>query len=254
MNFDWKEAISQRPSGLYTSQLISYYGNPAGPGSVDQDGNWFKASPQWARENLVELQMSQVPNWPPYPNGKRPNTITIHRKVAPVMIATVAEANRRGLMRKLRTYNGCFAPRRIGHKAGGALSVHAFAAAVDFDAEWNAYGVPFEKMQIDRDFLRCMEECGWTAGARWTGQYADGMHFQWTDPLPNTNVQPWQDAMAKESSPQVSNYRLMVDSGSGFKEANGKILELTGMKKIVINGTDKDTVWIRAEYQPSTKP
>lgn len=251
---NWKEAIASRPAGLYTRDLIAYYGNPAGPGSVNVDGNWFKASPTWARENLVDIEMSDVPNWPSYPNGKRPNSLTVHKKVAPVLIATVAEANSRGLMTRLRTYSGIFAPRRIGHKSGGALSVHAFAAAFDVDAEWNAYGVPFERMQIDRDVLRCFEECGWTAGARWTGKYADGMHFQWTDPLPDTNVQPWQDAMARRETPPIvtagppaSSHRIMVDTGSGFQNMSGKIFELKPNRKVVINATGGDTTWVRME-------
>ena len=108
-----------------------------------------------------------------------------------------------GCSGKLHSYNGCYVPRHMGWTPGRPLSVHSWGAAIDFDASTNGYGVPLERMRIDRDFVRCMEECGWTWGGRWTGFYADGMHFQWSDPLPGTAVMPWQDAMARPRAAQA---------------------------------------------------
>ena len=123
--------------------------------------------------------------------------IRLHRTVAPVFRATWAELVRRGLHTRLRTYSGAYAPRHMGHDARRAISVHAYGAAIDFDAAWNGYGVPKERMQIDRDVVRCFEECGWHWGGHWSDPWEDGMHFQLTAPLHGVPVPEWQDALAR---------------------------------------------------------
>jgi len=75
------------------------------------------------------------------------------------------------------------------------LSVHSWGAALDFDAHWNGYG---SQGDINPAFVRIMEEHGFVWGGRWDPSHRDAMHFQWTKPLPNTVVPPWQDTAATE--------------------------------------------------------
>ncbi|MFC6659384.1 M15 family metallopeptidase [Deinococcus multiflagellatus] len=156
-------------------------------------------SPAWQQAHLVKVPLTALPGWPPYP-GAEVSGVTVHQLVAGPLVATWVELRRRGLVDKLRTYNGAFAPRHMGHDRNRPLSVHAFGAALDFDAAWNGYGVPLDRMQINRDVVRTFEECGWHWGGRWADPYEDGMHFQWTDPLPGVPLPEWQDAMARQAS------------------------------------------------------
>lgn len=200
--FDFKAAIAARPSGETTTNLMAAYGNPEGPGAgpSKQGGAWFEPSPAWKKDNLVKVNLSDLPGFPQYP-GATITGVTVHRVVAPILVATWAELHRRGLTGKLRTFNGSFAARHMGHDRTRPLSVHAFGAALDLDAAWNGYGSPLSRMQMDREVVRCFEECGWTWGGRWSSPYEDGMHYQWTDPLRGTPVAEWQDALGRSVAP-----------------------------------------------------
>ncbi|WP_034360564.1 M15 family metallopeptidase, partial [Deinococcus phoenicis] len=155
--------------------------------------------PAWRQQNIVTIPLADLPDFPRCPYGVIKG-VSLHRLVAPVFQATWAELVHRGLHTQLRTFDGSIAFRHMGHDRTRPLSVHAFGAALDFDAAWNGYGVPLERAQINREVVRVFEECGWTWGGRWTGAYSDAMHFQWTDPLSGVRVPEWQDAAARVSA------------------------------------------------------
>lgn len=265
-DFDFAAAIRRRP-GTDQSALIAAFGNPEGPGAgpSPQGGAWFTPSPQWERDNLVRVQLADLPGWPPYPGGSI-SGVRVHRLVAPVLIATWAEVKRAGLTGKLRTYNGAFAARHMGHNRTRPLSTHAFGIALDFDSAWNGYGVPLERMQINRAVVRIFEECGWHWGGHWTGEYADGMHFQYTDPVPGVRVPEWHDARARVPSPPVvitpvttpakpappapaAVQRRVVLSrfGGEFEDISDARVEIRDAKSVVINATDPLKVQVRVE-------
>ncbi len=251
MTFDYAAAIAARPSGETTAALIATYGNPEGPGSgpSSQGPAWFTPSPQWVQDNLRRIPLSQLPGWPPYPGGEV-SGVTMHKLVAPVLIATWADLVALGLARTLRTYNGALASRHMGHDRTRPLSVHAFAAAIDYDAAWNGYGVPFDRMQINRDVVKVFEERGWTWGGRWSGAYADGMHFQWTDPLLGTQIADWQDAKGKPEpviAKPTGQRVLLSDHGGAFTDISGKRVTIAGAGNVVINSEDGETVWVRVD-------
>ncbi|SEI66379.1 D-alanyl-D-alanine carboxypeptidase [Deinococcus reticulitermitis] len=217
MNFDFAAAIAARPASD-TASLIRHYGNPKGPGWSAAPGSgpsWFNPSPTWKRQNAVLIPLAQLPGFPPCPYGKL-RGVTMHRLVAPIFLATWLLTHERGQTRHLRTFDGSAAYRHMGHNPRRDLSVHAFLAAVDFDAVWNGYGVPLERMQIDKEFVRTWEECGWTWGGRWTGEFADGMHFQWTDPVPGVRLAEWQDAARHPTTPLIVKPRPEVPLSQGY--------------------------------------
>lgn len=194
MTFDFAAAIAQRPNGDSRAALIEFYGDPTA-GSKRTGKGQFEPSNSF-RKRLVKIPISELPGFPSYAvPGVKITGVTFHEKVAPVFVATWAEVVRRGLADQLRTYDGAVTFRHMLWNYNNPVSLHAYAAAIDFDARWNGYGIPHEQMQINREVVRCFEECGWHWGGRW-GQ-SDGMHFQWTDPLRGVQLAEWQDAMAK---------------------------------------------------------
>lgn len=196
MSFDFAAAIAARPSGATKSALIEAYGDPTA--GARRTGRGQFEPPASFRKKLVKIPLSDLPGFPPYadPNVKI-SGVTFHERVAPVFAATWAELVRRGIADKLRTYDGAVTFRHMLWDYSRPVSLHAYGAAIDFDARWNGYGVPIEQAQINREVVRCFEECGWEAGIRW--HPGDPMHFQWTDPLPGVQQPEWRDAMARSA-------------------------------------------------------
>ncbi|MBI0447137.1 M15 family metallopeptidase [Deinococcus sp. DB0503] len=203
-DFDFAAAIARRPGGATQAELIAAYGNPlldSTPHPTQR--GWFTPGPMWARQNLVDIPTAELPGFPPF-GDQQVRTIRLHRLVAPVFRATWAELVKRDLHTRLRTYSGAFAPRHMLHDPREPISVHAYGAAIDFEAAWNGYGIPHERMSIDREVIEVFERCGWEWGGRW--DTSDGMHLQWTDPLPGVRQAEWRDAMAvrrAEPAPQA---------------------------------------------------
>lgn len=178
-----KRSVTVKPKGDQAS-LIHCYGNPEGPKSVKTGGGQFNADPDWVQRNLILVPREKLPNWPRYPGANglvQVSGVRVHRLVAPVLIETWAEVNRRKLASKLRTYDGAFMARHMLWRYDRPLSVHAFGAAIDFDARWNGYGLPHAQMAINRDVVAIFKDFGWTWGGDWSP--SDGMHFQWTQPV-----------------------------------------------------------------------
>ncbi|GGI87386.1 M15 family metallopeptidase [Deinococcus wulumuqiensis] len=198
-NFDFAAAIAARPSGATKGQLVAAYGDPT-QGCTRTGKGRFEPSAAF-RRNMVKIPLSELPGFPDYAvPGTKISGVTFHRSVAPVFVATWAELHRRGLTGRLRTYDGATTYRHMLWNYSNPVSLHAYGAAIDFDARWNGYGIPHNQMQIDRDVVKCFEECGWEWGGRW-GR-SDGMHFQWTDPLPGVRQPEWRDAMAAGAPPK----------------------------------------------------
>lgn len=251
-DFDWRAAIARRPGGDTRAQLVTAYGDPLAGSTPTAQRGWFTPSPAWEAAHLTSIPTAELPAFPLF-GTVRVEKIKLHKAVAPVFRATWAELVRLGLNDKFRTYSGAFAPRHMGHDPNRAVSVHAYGAAIDFDAAWNGYGVPLERAQINRDVVEVFERMGWHWGGRWTGAFCDAMHFQWTDPLQGVPRAPWQDAgpaaLIAPPLPPVAPpapRRVLVNTGQGvWTDATGKRITITGADRVVINARDPETLWIR---------
>lgn len=256
---DWTALIGARPGGDSVQQLVAHYGNPLGPGAVMPRGSaTFTPSPAWEAANLVTLQLSEFAGWPRYSNpAVHVARIRVHRLVVEPLRATWAELRRRGLTGRLRTFDGWYNPRRVGHDPDAQISTHALGIAVDFDAAWNGYGVPRARMQIDMDVVRCFQECGWEWGGLWSDPWEDGMHFQWTDGLRGVAQPAYRDAMARvQASPVIppaptppgpkpvadAPVVLVPDGQGGWRDVAGQRVTLPG--GTVVNATDPQRLWI----------
>lgn len=259
MTFDFGAAITARPSGDTQAALVAAYGNPlTGSRPHPTQRGWFEPGEAWKRANIVSIQTADLPGFPDYP-GQKTTRIQLHRTVAPVFKATWAELVRRGLNDKLRTYDGSLACRHMGHDPRRPISVHAYGAAIDFDARWNGYGVPLEHAQINREVVRCFQECGWEWGGLWSTPYEDAMHFQWTNGLSGVRQPEWRDALARPAPakppapipalpPEPVRRVLLGQPGvKGWTDVTGARVEVTRPQKIVINAQDKETIWISVQ-------
>lgn len=115
------------------------------------------------------------------PDGQRVKNIRVHERCAPALHAVLADFAKWSEQARhaagLDLFFGCYNPRRM---RGGTLpSLHARAAALDFDASRNgnhthwptAATMPIEAMEV-------FASHGWLpAGAMWS---RDAMHFQFT--------------------------------------------------------------------------
>ncbi len=97
--------------------------------------------------------------------------IYCNRDIAPSLEKVFSAIVSNGLEEVLSTYDGCLMVRDV-RGSPGALSTHAYALAVDFDAAKNALGV---QPQMDPRIVAIFE----TFGFFWGGKLRrlDGMHF-----------------------------------------------------------------------------
>lgn len=151
------------PTGLLEIQKL--YGDPAG--FIRQDGT---VSPLWA------LRMVRVPFPVPLPIGWLPATAasacSVNQAIADEVTAFFAALQKAQLWTKLVTYDGGYVWR--AQRGSAKLSMHAYGAALDFNANTNELGT---KGDMDPDVVALAENRGWTWGGRW--QRPDPMHFQW---------------------------------------------------------------------------
>lgn len=187
-----KEAIALRGGGT-TAELNRIFG--AFKYRSQRNGSIIITSSDWSK-NVVALTTGKKGDLPFFPvtagTGKVNSKIWMHRIMAVPFKAAWTEVVKQGLADTLRTYDGLWVPRHQLWNSSNPLSVHSWAGAFDVDSRWNGYGV---KPVINVNFVRVFEEYGFTWGGRWSKP--DGMHFQFTDPLPGTKVPSWQDAKVR---------------------------------------------------------
>lgn len=245
MSFDFAAAIAARPRGDTRAALVAFYGDPT-TGANRTGGGKFEPTAEY-RKRLIKIPIADLPGFPPYADPTvKISGVTLHERVAPVFLATWQELHKRGLTDKLRTYDGAVTFRHMLWNYNNPVSLHAYGAAIDFDARWNGYGVPQNQAEINREVVKVFESCGWHWGGRWNP--TDGMHFQWTDPLPGVRQPEWRDAMArsalsapviaKPASPQL----LIPDGKGGWQNVTGRKVE---GQFSVINATDPTKIWAR---------
>jgi hypothetical protein len=103
-----------------------------------------------------------------------PKRIYLNRVILEPLERTMRELIKTGLHVEIKKWDGCF---NIRIKRGGSgISTHAWAIAVDLNAQWN----PFRgKVTWSPAFLKVWRDIGWICGADWSPKSIDGMHFQW---------------------------------------------------------------------------
>lgn len=139
---------------------------------------------QFRRKNLVTIDLSEfgdafshVRTW----NGQPFTAVEGHRILAGPLTKALRLVCERNLAGELKTYDGCFAIRKM--KGGDRYSVHSWGLAVDFNAATSPFQTrhsptwPNMVTDFSDDFVRCFAAAGFEWGGLWTSIY-DPMHFQ----------------------------------------------------------------------------
>jgi len=137
------------------------------------------ATANWLHINTTDVTCP----WPLFCEGKAVAHILIHKKCAESLsrvLNNVWDAVGRSLstIRKLRydQYDGSYNFRPI--RGGHAMSMHAFAAAIDWDAADNAQHSQHHLFQDDSLLVVKFKEAGWIWGGDWSPDSIDAMHVQ----------------------------------------------------------------------------
>ena len=153
-----------------TQKCFAAYGDPS---QAKFQGNWL------IRHKLPE---AVLPYFPPYPGVPNVKAIYMNRFAAESLDAVLMELLKTGLIKELKTYNGCL---NLRMKRGlKEYSIHSWGLALDFNAEQNPLGVKWGSKpgMFSKAFLAVWQRHGWECGAFWTR--GDAQHFQYTSRFP----------------------------------------------------------------------
>jgi hypothetical protein len=147
------------------TECPSFYGNPRQAG--------------WLHANTVDV----VCPWPLHV-GKQPvSHITIHKKCAESLTRVLgsvwdAVGHNVGVIHQLRydVYDGSYNFR--SKRGGSSLSMHAYACAIDWDAEDNAFHSSHHLFTDSSPLIVKFKEEGWVWGGDWSPGSIDSMHIQ----------------------------------------------------------------------------
>lgn len=135
-------------------------------------GDWIEIDSAWRAENIVFIDHPLTGRFP------------CHRVVAPLVESALDEIAAAGIgslvdRNDFQLAGGCFVPRLIrGGDKGGAISRHAYGAAIDINPSDNRYG---GTVSMDIRIVRIFRDLGFAWGGGWT--FSDGMHFEYSPSL-----------------------------------------------------------------------
>jgi hypothetical protein len=148
------------------SQCLSFYGDPRQTG--------------WLHANTEEV----VCPWQLYMGSIPVKSITIHKKCVESLTKVLnniweALAKDESKIKQLRydQYSGSFNLRLI-RGSSSAMSMHAFAAAIDWDADENQQHSQKHLFEDDSLLVVKFKEEGWIWGGDWSPGSIDAMHVQ----------------------------------------------------------------------------
>lgn len=103
--------------------------------------------------------------------GVIPKKIYCNRLMEHPLSAGFHNLIERGHVQELKTWDGCFNPRK--KKGGRTPSLHSWGIAFDVNAGWNGFG---KRPTLSAGFVKCFTDAGFDWGGIWSTP--DGMHFQ----------------------------------------------------------------------------
>jgi hypothetical protein len=154
--------------------VVATFGDPRP--LLDADGSMSEENQIiWQRQTLARGQFPfPIPLDPKKPSAGVARTLYAHRRLVRTFEAVFEEIARLGLAGAIHSYQGIYAFRPI-RGINARLSLHAFGAAIDLNAETNPLGQ-------DGDMSLAVVEVFRHFGFRWGGDFAgrkDPMHFQY---------------------------------------------------------------------------
>lgn len=145
---------------------FKYVADPQ-PGNTEH----IKITDHWDAKNIIPIVLP----W----HGR---TAWVHRLIAPQCRALWQDWADAGLMDRILTFDGAFAPRYKRGQTGSDihLSNHAWGTAFDVNAKWNRLGYPPAEFGFTGtvvELLPFVEKRGFFWGGHFKGR-VDGMHFE----------------------------------------------------------------------------
>lgn len=164
---------------LSQAEMLESFGDPRLVSKGDTEAMTGLAEPDetWVKENLIEVHLPELVGVPGFPQTGK---IKFHRKAAPHLQAAISELSRKGLIQKIRSFDGAWAPRTVRGTRSGTYSTHAFGIAFDINSRWNPFGSPpppVEKDGSTAELVPVFERHGFFWGGRF--HKAEGGHFQY---------------------------------------------------------------------------
>lgn len=146
-------------------ELVEFYGDPNI--WVREDGT---PHPSWESMMVTVPFPEKLPlGWDPTKFASRAR---VHRKIAEILAVTLQDLVAEGVWPLLQTYDGGYTWRQ--KRGSRKLSMHAFGAAIDFNAATNGLGN--HDFDMPPQVVSVFRRNGWTWGGQWS--VPDGMHFQ----------------------------------------------------------------------------
>lgn len=166
-----------RPRLMTHAERLATYGVPA---RFDTKTGTLVPDKEWERRNLVTVLVPWPVKTAKYGN-ERP--LVVHRLVASRFVELFGRWDNAGLLPLLKTFDGSHVTRlkRGQEKAldTSKLSTHAFGAAIDVNARWNAFGARPAARGAEGsvvDLIPIALDCGFVWGGFWPKP--DGMHLE----------------------------------------------------------------------------
>lgn len=129
---------------------------------------------KWGDPAITTNELKYMTVWdvPPHLEiGVIPKKIYCNKQMIAPLIQAFTNLIDRGLVKDLKTWDGCFNVRK---KRGlTSMSLHSWGIAIDVNAAWNGLG---KEPTMSKEFVACFTDAGFDWGGTWTRK--DGMHFQ----------------------------------------------------------------------------
>jgi hypothetical protein len=160
------------PAALIKQRFGEFSYSPAG------FGDQVVVDPAWEAQSIVWLELPVL------------GRFRCHRLLVPYLRGVVGDLQESGLIYHIdpddfQRNGGCYNPRVMrGDDKGGALSRHAWGAAIDINPSRNPYG---GHVAMNRRIVETFREWGFAWGGSWI--YPDGAHFEWSH-LPEFMLEP----------------------------------------------------------------
>jgi hypothetical protein len=130
-------------------------------------GGTLQLDPAWVRRNIATRRVPLL------------GEVTCNVRLFPQLIGAMREVVASGLSETVRTYHGCWVPKRILNVPSAQVSHHTWGVAFDINIVGNAYGAtPHQNPRL----VRILEKWGFIWGG--TFMVPDGNHFEYRRPPP----------------------------------------------------------------------
>lgn len=155
-------------------KLFGKFSYAPAPSQWNPEG--IQITDDWAAKNIVTVS---VPQLMIVNGGPRDGKISFHSKVSKQLQELFAEWESEGLMHKVTTWGGSWAPRFV-RGSRTYLSNHAWGTAFDINVQWNGLGTipalkPLKGSVRDLVLIAAKHKFFWGG---WWKDRPDGMHFE----------------------------------------------------------------------------